>query len=129
LGNLLKAGVPLVEAIEVSLGTVPNYYLRDKLSPLVEQVKRGSSFSETLSELVKLPSVLKQLIRSGELSGNLGEMLLRSANYLQLEVELKLKNLTTLIEPATMLIVGITIGFIIYALLLPIVSISVIKTL
>jgi len=127
LGNLLKAGVPLVEAIEVSLGTVPNYYLRDKLSPLVEQVKRGSSFSETLSELVKLPSVLKQLIKSGELSGNLGEMLLRSANYLQLEVELKLKNLTTLVEPGTMLIVGITIGFIIYALLLPIVSISTIK--
>ncbi|WP_457754756.1 type II secretion system F family protein [Thermovibrio ammonificans] len=129
LGNLLNAGVPVVEALEIAVTTIPNLAVRLSVKPVVEHVKKGESLSKVLSELIPLPLVVYQLLKAGELSGNLGEMALKGAGYLETEIDVKVKSLTSLIEPVTMLIVGLMIGFIVYALLLPIVSISTIKAL
>ena len=128
LGNLLSSGIPLIEAFETATETIKNTYLKKVLFKIKEEVKKGTPLNKGLAEL-KAPKVVNQLIRAGEKSGELSLMCKKAANYLRNEVEFKVKNLTSLLEPATMLMVGLVIGFIVYALLLPIVSISTIRPL
>jgi len=127
LSRLLSSGLPLIEGIETAAETVKNAFVREELLKTTEKVKRGSSLSRSLRETGLFPQVALQLVSAGEKSGELPEMLEKASNYLKSEVEFKLQGLTSLLEPATMLILGLVIGFIVYALLLPIVSISTIK--
>ena len=127
LSKLLASGLPLIEGIETAAETVKNAYVRQELLKTTEKVKRGSSLSQSLKETELFPQVALQLISAGERSGELPKMLEKASNYLKSEIEFKLQSLTSLLEPATMLILGVIIGFIVYALLLPIVSISTIK--
>jgi len=127
LGRLLKAGLPLVDAAGTALGTVKNELLKQELSNSIEEVKRGGSLSQSLRKINGMPKVVVQLIRAGEKSGNLEQMCIKGALILKSETDFKIKSLTSLIEPATMLVLGLIIGFIVYALLLPIVSISAIR--
>jgi len=127
LSKLLASGLPLIEGIETAAETVKNAYVRQELLGTIEKVKRGSSLSQSLRETELFPQVALQLIGAGERSGELPEMLEKASGYLKGEIEFKLQSLTSLLEPATMLMLGLIIGFIVYALLLPIVSISTIK--
>ncbi len=127
LGRLLKSGIPLIEAMETSRFTIRNTYLRNKVEEAIKKVEKGVELYREFDKIGEIPKVIIQLVKAGEMAGNLWEMCIKSSNYLKGEFEFKVKSLTSLIEPATMLIVGLIIGFIVYALLLPIVSISTIK--
>ena len=130
LSSLLKAGVPIVEAMTSAIYTVKNDNLRDKLFRIHEELKKGKSLVNLFSrEIKELPAVVLQLIKAGEQSGNLADLLLKASNFLRTEVEVRVKNLTSLLEPATMLLVGLIVGFIVFSLLLPIVGISTIKNI
>ena len=126
-GDLLSAGVPAVEAYETASETLVNQVLKEEFMNLLPELERGTPLYKLLSEIPQVPGVVVQLIKAGENSGNLSEMSRRISKFLENEVNFKLKSLTSLLEPATMLIVGIVIGFVVYALLLPILSISTIK--
>jgi type II secretory pathway component PulF len=130
LSSLLKAGVPIVEAMTSAIYTVKNDNLRDKLFRIHEELKKGKSLVNLFSrEIKELPAVVLQLIKAGEQSGNLAALLLKASNFLRTEVEVRVKNLTSLLEPATMLLVGLIVGFIVFSLLLPIVGISTISSI
>ena len=127
LGSLVSSGIPIVEAISVSGETVKNIYLRELIFTIKEEIKRGISFNKSFSSA--FPQTLNlviHLIKTGEETGLFGEMLLKASRFLQEEVKIKVNNLTSLLEPAMMLFVGLIIGFIVYSLLLPIVSLSTI---
>ncbi len=126
-GDLLSAGVPAVEAFKTATETVINLNLKQSFLKNIPDFERGVPFYQILSRITYVPGVAVQLIKAGENSGNLSQMSLRVAKFLENELNFKIKNLTSLLEPATMLIVGVVIGFIVYALLLPILSISTIK--
>jgi type II secretory pathway component PulF len=128
LSSLLRAGVPIVEAMTSAIYTVKNDNLKDKLFRIHEELKKGKSLVNLFSrEIKELPVVVLQLIKAGEQSGNLSALLFKASNFLRTEVEVRVKNLTSLLEPATMLLVGLIVGFIVFSLLLPIVGISTIK--
>jgi type II secretory pathway component PulF len=128
LGNLLKSGVPLGEAVDFSINTLGNKNLQEKFWEVKEDIERGEKFTEALLKKVEnIPFVVVQLIKAGEKSGNLSSMFLKSSNFLKKEIEIKIKNLTSLFESITMIAVGSIIGFIIISLLLPIVEISTVK--
>ncbi len=130
LANLITSGVTFVDSLEIASLTVKNSYLRGRLQTVTEKVKRGESFSYTIfREVPMMPRVVYHLIKAGEESGKLAELMKKASLHLKTEFEFKLRNLTSLLEPATMLFVGLIIGFVIYALLLPIVSISTLKVL
>jgi len=129
LGNLLSSGLPMIEAIETAAETVKNSYIREELKRTTEEIKRGESLHSTLKKLNIFPRVVIQLVEAGERSGELPKMLEKASNYLKTEIEFKLQSLTSLLEPVTMLILGLIIGFIVYALLLPIVTISTIRAI
>ncbi len=130
LSNLVSAGVPLVDSLEIASLTVRNVYLQNRLGSIVEKVKQGFAFYRSFrEELPYTSSIIYHLLKAGEETGKLADLLMKASLYLKSEFEYKLKNLTSLLEPVTMLVVGVMIGFIIYALLLPIVSISTMKIL
>ena len=126
-GDLLSAGVPAVEAFRTATETIVNLHLKKQLQSVLPDFERGAPLYSLLSGVSQIPGVVVQLIKAGENSGSLASMSLRVSKFLENEVNFKLKNLTLLLEPATMLIVGVIIGFVVYALLLPILSISSIK--
>ncbi len=126
-GDLLSAGVPAVEAFRTATETVVNLHLKKQLQIVLPEFEKGASLYSLLSTVSQIPGIVIQLIKAGENSGTLSSMSLRVSRFLENEVNFKLKNLTSLLEPATMLMVGIVVGFVVYALLLPILSISTIK--
>ena len=126
-GDLLSAGIPAVEAFRTASETILNRELKNAFLANISYLEKGVPFYEILSRINHVPKVAVQLIKAGENSGNLSQMSLRVAKFLENELNFKIKNLTSLLEPVTMLIVGVVIGFIVYALLLPILSISTIK--
>ena len=126
-GDLLSAGIQVVDAYSTATDTVTNEYLKTSLKSKLDFIKRGISISEVFSELPFIPKIAIQVLRAGENSGSLAKMNLRISKYLEEEANRKLKILTSLLEPVTMLIVGLIVGFIVYALLLPILSISTLR--
>jgi general secretion pathway protein F len=126
-GDLLSSGISAIDSYRTALETVTNEYLKRQLFEKLSLVERGVSLSEAFSQIKFIPKVAVQILRAGESSGSLSEMSIKISNYFNEEVEQKIKILTSLLEPVTMLIVGLIIGFIVYALLLPILSISTIR--
>ena len=127
LGSLVSSGISIVEAISVSAGAVKNSYIRKLILEVREEIKKGNSFYKSFySAFPQTHSLVVHLIKTGEETGLFGEMLLRASRFIQEEIKIKVDNLTSLLEPAMMLLVGLIIGFIVYSLLLPVVSISTI---
>ena len=127
LGSVVSSGIPIVEAIPVAAGTVKNSYIRELTLLVKEEVRKGIPFYKSFSNVFpKVYSLVIHLIKTGEETGLFGEMLLKTSRFIQEEIKVKVNNLTSLLEPAMMLFVGLIIGFIVYSLLLPIVSISTI---
>ncbi|TCK06480.1 type II secretion system F family protein [Phorcysia thermohydrogeniphila] len=127
LGSLVSSGIPIVEAIPVAAGAVKNSYIAGLIFEVKEEIKKGIPFHRSFSSAFpRSYSLVIHLIKTGEETGLFGEMLLRASHFIQEEIKIKLNNLTSLLEPAMMLLVGLIIGFIVYSLLLPVVSISTI---
>ncbi|ADY73039.1 Type II secretion system F domain [Desulfurobacterium thermolithotrophum DSM 11699] len=128
LSSLLKAGIPIVDAMISATHTVKNEYLKERLLLINNELKKGKSLATLFSKEIKeLPTVALQLIKAGEQSGRLAELLSKVSKFLRNEVEIYTKNLTSMLEPAIMIIIGLIVGFIVFSLLLPIVEISTIK--
>ncbi|RUM90137.1 MAG: hypothetical protein DSZ26_03630 [Thermovibrio sp.] len=125
--SLLSSGISAIDSYRTALETVTNEYLKGQLFEKLSLVERGISLSEAFSQIKFIPKVAVQILRAGESSGSLSEMSIKISNYFNEEIEQKIKILTSLLEPVTMLMVGLIIGFIVYALLLPILSISTIR--
>ncbi len=126
-GRLTSSGLPIMEAVNLSSQTLKNFYLKKGFMEALSEVKKGKSLAESFSAHSPLPVVAVQLLRAGETSGKLPQMMEKVSDFFKIELNFKIKTLTSLIEPVTMLILGLVIGFIIYSMLLPIVSISTIK--
>ena len=120
LGTTLASGIPVVPAMQMSRGTLNNRLLEERLSLAVRRVQEGASLSEALEETGFFPRLALRMIGVGETGGSLSTMLEDVAMYYESEVEKRLDRLTTLIEPAMMMTMGLLIGAIVVAMYLPI---------
>lgn len=127
LGMLIQAGTPIIEALNVTADVIDNVYYRDLLHDAVGQVKRGIPLSVPLSQSSYFPPIVSQMVAVGEQTGQLDKILLNLGQYYQGEVDDKLKNISTLIEPIIIVIVGIGVGFLVYSILIPIYNIAQIQ--
>ena len=116
LGFLLEGGLPMIKAMELSAKSVGNTVLKDKILVAAKKVVEGTRLS---SSLEGFPSVLLQLIATGEKSGTLGDMLSRAADSYEEEFERKVQKSLALLEPVMILLMGLVVGFIVFAVLLP----------
>lgn len=116
LGSLAAAGVPLADGLELSEGVMGNFAYDRALRQTREGVIRGAGLSDPMSETKMFPDEVVQILRVGEQTGRLTEQLDQAAAFYEREVDYKLKNLTSLLEPVVLLVVGGAVGFVAIAL-------------
>ncbi len=124
LSILLKSGIPLVEALKTARPSMDNRIMEDVISDTARLVGEGQDFSTHLKKSGLFPPLVVQLIRAGEQSGELEDMLARAADAYEDDVESAVASLTAIIEPAIILLMGGAVGFIVMAILLPIFDMS-----
>jgi len=124
LGTLLKSGVPVVSALSVVREMIGNQVLATAVERLGEGVKRGAGLAVPMAEDGAFPPLARHMVRIGEETGRLEEMLLRVADAYEAEVRKLVKRLTGLLEPVIILAMGLVVGFIVVAMLMAIFSIS-----
>lgn len=125
MSTLINGGLPMLETIQVTQSVMTNQVYKDILSHLLDEVRAGKSMSETLEkEPNYFPAMVTQLIKVGESTGKTSDTLSTTARFFQLEVENVLANLTTLIEPVMLLILGFIVGGLVIGILMPIYDFS-----
>ena len=120
LGNLSAAGVPLIEALEISTTSTDNIPLTEAMNNVKLGVFSGSPLSELFDKEEIIPSTFDQMIKVGEETGNMEEMFESISGYYQEELDNAVQRLTAMLEPIMIVFMGGTIGFIIIAMYLPI---------
>lgn len=124
LATVLGSGIPVVEAMRMSVGTLNNKVLERGLLLAVHRVEEGSKVSTALEGMKLMPPLALRMLTVGESTGSLEEMLSDISDYFEEEIERNLQVLTTAIEPAIMIVMGVVIGVIIITMYLPIFKIA-----
>jgi len=124
LGILLGTGVPLVDTLEIVAEASGNEVYRQGLDRAAENVEKGVPFSEAIQENPAFPVIVSQMISTGEQTGKLGEVLANVSRYFEVESEEKVKGLTSAIEPLIMVVLGIGVGFLVIAVIMPIYNLT-----
>jgi general secretion pathway protein F len=120
LGILTTSGIPLLQAMQSAVMVVTNLPMRAAVDDALRQVREGGSLARALDRAKLFPPLVIHLINSGEASGKLDLMLARAAEAQTRELENWVKALTALMEPLMILVMGVIVGFIVLAMLLPI---------
>jgi len=124
ISSLLLSGVSLTRAIEITEDVVQNVYYKKILIKAKEDVEKGAPFSQAFTENIKLyPVMMSEMIQVGEETGNLSDMLLQIALFYEEQIEQKTKDLSTIIEPILMIIIGGAVGFFAISMITPLYSI------
>jgi type II secretory pathway component PulF len=124
LGTLTKAGVSLLPALKIVESTIGNVVLAHFVAQVSEETRGGDSLAGPLRKVGVFPRTVIQMIAVGEESGRLPEMLLKVAEIQEREMRGRTKTLVSLLAPVMILIVGALVGFMVLALLLPIMRMS-----
>lgn len=125
MSSLLNSGVDVIQALEITEEVVQNVFYRKIIRTARDRVEKGTPLSETFIERNDLyPILVGEMILVGEETGNISSMLGELAIFYETEVERKTKDLSTIIEPLLMLVIGGGVGFFALALIAPIYSIS-----
>lgn len=120
LGTLLKSGVPLLAALEIAKNVVDNRIVAEQIRSAAKDVEEGQSLSAPLARNDFFPPIAVEMIAVGEQSGTMETMLIRIADAYEKEVEANILLVTSLLEPAMILVMGAVVGFIVISILLPI---------
>ena len=120
LGTLIKSGVPILEALQVSSNAIGNLVISSAVLGAKTKIKEGQSISSPLAASGVFPPMVTQMIMVGEESGELEEMLTNVAKFYDEEVDRAVEKLTAIIEPLMMAFIGLTVGTMIIAMYLPI---------
>lgn len=120
LGTLIKSGVPILEALQVSSNAIGNLVISAAVLGAKTKIKEGQSISSPLAASGVFPPMVTQMIMVGEESGELEEMLINVAKFYDEEVDRSVEKLTAIIEPLMMAFIGLTVGTMIIAMYLPI---------
>lgn len=125
LSSLLSAGVDVINSIKITEDVIQNLYFKDVLNEAAEKVEKGDPLSETFIQYEKLyPILVGEMILVGEETGQIAQMLSELAKFYENEVEQKTKDLSTIIEPILMVVIGAGVGFFALAMIAPIYSIT-----
>jgi len=124
LGTMLESGIPLLDGVDVTRGTVGNREYVTFLDSVEESVTGGNTLSEPFSRSDLFPPAVKQVIHTAEMTGSTGTMMLKMADHYDEQVEVRLKTLTSMLEPLIVVVMGSVVGFIAMSLFLPLFKIS-----
>ncbi len=125
LSSLSKSAIPIVEALNITAAVLGNVHYRDALLDTAQKVKTGKNISEILENYPTLfPPLVTQMIMVGERSGSVENLLDELSIYYNDEVDQKLKNISTVIEPVIILFLGLVVGGLAVAVIMPMYSLT-----
>ena len=119
MGTMLKAGVPMLKVLETSKAVLGNQVLIEVIEDAKVSVTEGEALAVTLKRSGEFPASITHMVAVGERSGALEEMLLRVADSYEGEVQTKLDNLTGMLEPLMLVIMGGSVAFVVFSILMP----------
>lgn len=122
LGTMLSSGIPMLQGLEIVRNGIGNTHVAATINASIEQVKGGKSLSSTLEGQPTFLPLVPQMVLIGEQSGAIDQLLDRIATYYENEVDEEVANLSTIIEPVMIVVMGGVVGGIIAAILLPVYS-------
>jgi general secretion pathway protein F len=120
LGSLLQNGVPLLTALNIVKNVVGNTLFAEVIDSAMDAVEKGNALANAITGNRCFPPIAVQMISAGEQSGHLEEMLDKIADMYEREVESQVLTMTSMLEPVMILFMGVTVGFIVVSMLLPI---------
>ncbi|MFC1807268.1 type II secretion system F family protein [Candidatus Omnitrophota bacterium] len=123
---LIRSGVPILKSLELGIPVLENEIIKSKLKKSYKDLEQGGSFGKSLKDSKLIPIFVSNLIIIGEESGRLHEALSEVALSYEHDTEESIRIMTSLLEPLMILFVGLIVGFIVVAMLLPIFEINVI---
>jgi len=118
-GMLLNSGLPVIESMTIASRILENKYLESILAQSVEDVKKGISISASLKSKEIFSTMLIQMIKIGEESGTLDDVLGKTAAFYDKEADTATAQMTTMIEPIIIMLLAVVVGFIIIAVIIP----------
>jgi general secretion pathway protein F len=124
LAALLVSGIPILGALEIVKGVVQNRFIGAALDSVKDLVGKGHNIADAVRQTRLFPPVVVHIIAIGQLSGNMESGLMDIAEMYDNEVEMTARTLTSLLEPAILLVMGAVVGFIVLAVLLPVFEIN-----
>lgn len=124
MNTMLSSGIPMVKALELTQSVVDNKVYLGAIEEATEDVKGGTSVSEAFAKHKEFPNIFIQMVRVGEETGNLGEILSRLAKFYSREVTNAVDTLVGLIEPVMIILLALGVGTLLAAVLIPIYNIS-----
>ena len=116
---LNRSGIPILQTLEITASTINNVHLAQSITEIMHKVREGRNLSEALKESGKFTPLVIQMVAVGEVSGTLDEMLMRITEYYDIEADNAIKKLSTYIEPALVLFLGVVVLFLALAVFLP----------
>ncbi len=119
LGTLISSGVPILEGLEITAKTAGNKVIEDAVMKTRVSISEGKTISEPLAATDVFPPMVIQMIAVGESTGALDAMLEKIADFYDEEVDIAVSNLTQMLEPLLMVFLGVSVGFIVIAMYLP----------
>jgi type IV pilus assembly protein PilC len=124
LSSLLSAGVTVLEALKISSDVLANEVFKKEIDAAAEKVKNGTQLGEALKASKLFPIIVPQMISVGEETGTLDKILEKLTHFYQNEIDHTVKNLSSLMEPMIMILLGFGVGFIVIAIITPIYSMA-----
>ncbi len=124
MNTMLSSGVPIVRSIDITAAVVDNYVYKQLLQRVSTKVQTGTAFSKALYEEPLVPNILVQMVRIGEETGELGYILKNLATFYKRELDTTIDNVIGLIEPAMIVGLGLGVGILVSAVLLPMYTLS-----
>ena len=119
LSTLISSGISIVDAMPIVTGVLRNKVAEDEMDKIKERVVKGDGLSAPLKDSPVFPDMLSSMIKIGEESGSLDEMLSKTADFYDEEVENAITTATSMLEPALIVIMGVVIGTIVISIMLP----------
>ena len=121
---LRNGGITIVNSINISIETISNGYLRKEFYDKLVKVEEGATLTDSLKEIPLIPSLVIQMISSGEMGGDLEQMLSKTSDFLDQEFQQSSKLMISLLEPLIVVIMGGVVATIIIAILLPLIQMN-----
>lgn len=119
LSTLMSSGIPLLRSMEVVGRVVNNKVVEERINEGIENIRKGTPLSRAVKDVGIFPPMVDSMIKIGEESGALDDILYKTADFYDEEVEVALQKMTTLIEPILIVGMAVVIGFLVIAMVLP----------
>jgi type IV pilus assembly protein PilC len=124
LAVLLAGGIPIIQALTIVSSVINNVVYEEIFLKAADEVRVGGTISTVLHKSAYIPSIVSQMVRIGEESGQIDLVLKHIANFYEQEVDTAAKNLSTLIEPVLMVIIGIGVALLSFSVIMPIYNLA-----